>query len=248
MCLRGYFSVHDIDISFNRIHWTALEVVRFSNCGAVTLNHWAVESSFALAVCRIYWNLLFGNWTRSFHRQWKNHQEARPCYNTLQYSQSETIMIIWVLTLANTTIFLSSKQQSFFPVNIQHAFGAASVDLLGKHKLLSSFPPLLITKLTLRNPNSLAKGSVVCWNTKLKAASFPNEVIECFQFVFYLPNPSSLIMALELTQPLTEFNTTNLTEPPARKADNPICPLWADCLENAWASKSHTTITLPVLP
>jgi hypothetical protein len=41
--------------------------------------------------------------------------------------------------------------------------------------------------------------------------------------LFNLPNPSSRIMTMESTQPLTEMNTTNISGGkgrPARKADN----------------------------
>jgi hypothetical protein len=46
--------------------------------------------------------------------------------------------------------------------------------------------------------------------TSWKAVCFnPDEVIE---FCFYLPNPSSCTIALELIQPLTEMSTRNLPE------------------------------------
>jgi hypothetical protein len=56
------------------------------------------------------------------------------------------------------------------------------------------------------------------------AGSIPDEGIGFFDW----PNPSSSIMALGSTQPLTEMSTRNLPggkKQPARKADNPtaIC-------------------------
>jgi hypothetical protein len=51
------------------------------------------------------------------------------------------------------------------------------------------------------------------------AGSIPNEVVGFFTS----PNPSSRIMALESTQPLTEMSTRNIfmgKERPALKADN----------------------------
>jgi hypothetical protein len=57
------------------------------------------------------------------------------------------------------------------------------------------------------------------------AGSIPDEVIE-----FFLPIPSGRIMALGLTQPLTEMSSRNLPGGkgrPARKDDSltPICEL-----------------------
>jgi hypothetical protein len=54
-------------------------------------------------------------------------------------------------------------------------------------------------------------------------------------------------MALGLTQPLTEMSTRNLPggkERPALKADNLTAFLWADCLKNVEASKSHKPLGL----
>jgi hypothetical protein len=53
------------------------------------------------------------------------------------------------------------------------------------------------------------------------ADSIPDEVTECFNW----PNPSSHIMALGSTQPLSEINTRNFPGGkgrPVRKADNPF--------------------------
>jgi hypothetical protein len=67
------------------------------------------------------------------------------------------------------------------------------------------------------------RGSVVGWRTMLQAGSsrvrFPMIPLDFFN----LPNPSSRIMTLESTQPLTEMSTRNLPggkRQPARKADN----------------------------
>jgi hypothetical protein len=48
-------------------------------------------------------------------------------------------------------------------------------------------------------------GSVVGWGTMQQAGSSPDEVD-----FFNLPNPSSRIMALGSTQPLTEMSARNL--------------------------------------
>jgi hypothetical protein len=52
-------------------------------------------------------------------------------------------------------------------------------------------------------------------------------------------------MSLGSTQPLTEMSTRNLPKGkgrPVRKADNFTSNLWADCLENVGASRSHKSI------
>jgi hypothetical protein len=64
------------------------------------------------------------------------------------------------------------------------------------------------------------------------AGSVPYEVIAFSN----LPNPSSRIMALGSTQPLTEMSTRHLPVGkgrPARKTGNLTAHLWADCLESA---------------
>jgi hypothetical protein len=56
-------------------------------------------------------------------------------------------------------------------------------------------------------------------NNRKVAGSIPDEVIRVFSW----PNPSSLTMSLESTQPLTEMSTRNLSGGkgrPASKADN----------------------------
>jgi hypothetical protein len=72
---------------------------------------------------------------------------------------------------------------------------------------------------------TVARGSVIRRGTMLQAGRsrvwFPDEVTAFFNW----PNPSSRIMALGSTQPLTEMSTRNLPRGkgrPARKADNLI--------------------------
>jgi hypothetical protein len=70
----------------------------------------------------------------------------------------------------------------------------------------------------------------------------PNEAIGFFN----LPNPSSRIMALESTQPLTEMSTRNLPGGKgwqACKADIQLTD-GAECLENVEASTSHNSMDL----
>jgi hypothetical protein len=67
-----------------------------------------------------------------------------------------------------------------------------------------------------------ARGSVVGWGTMLQAGRSPVRVPDEVDF-FNLPNPSSHIMALGSTQPLTEMSTKDLPggkKRPARRADN----------------------------
>jgi hypothetical protein len=64
---------------------------------------------------------------------------------------------------------------------------------------------------------------------------------------FNQPNPSSCIMALGSTQPITELSTRNLPGSkgwPARKADNPTAICEPTCLENVGASISHNPMGL----
>jgi hypothetical protein len=66
-----------------------------------------------------------------------------------------------------------------------------------------------------------ACSNVVGWGitSRKVAVSSPDEVIGFFSW----PNPSSRIMALGLTQPVTEMSTRNLPwgkERPSRKVDN----------------------------
>jgi hypothetical protein len=73
--------------------------------------------------------------------------------------------------------------------------------------------------------------------------SIPDEVTGFFIW----PNPSSRIMTLESTQPLTEMSTRNLPGGKgqlARKADN----LTAICPENVGALTSHNPMGLPPRP
>jgi hypothetical protein len=68
--------------------------------------------------------------------------------------------------------------------------------------------------------------------------------------IFSLPNPSSRIMALGSTQPLTEMNTRTIPGDKGRpvcQADNLTANLWADCLENVGASTSHNPMDLHAL-
>jgi hypothetical protein len=77
---------------------------------------------------------------------------------------------------------------------------------------------------------------------RLKPGLNPNEVIGFFN----LPNPSSHIMALELTQPLTEMSTKESSiflgdkAQPVHKADNLNAIFCAHCLENVGTSMFHT--------
>jgi hypothetical protein len=67
-----------------------------------------------------------------------------------------------------------------------------------------------------------ARGSVVGWGTMLQAWRSPVRIPDEVDF-FNLPNPSSRIMALGSTQPLTEMSTRKLPvgkKLPARRADN----------------------------
>jgi hypothetical protein len=62
---------------------------------------------------------------------------------------------------------------------------------------------------------------------------------------FNWPNPSSRIMALGSTQPLTEMRTSNLPGGkgrPARRAWHPHHHLWADCLEKMWEPRRLTIL------
>jgi hypothetical protein len=76
------------------------------------------------------------------------------------------------------------------------------------------------------------------------AGSIPDEVTGVFSWLI----PSSRIMTLVSTQPLTEITTRNLPETigqPVPKADNLTgIYIWADCLENVGASTSHNPIGL----
>jgi hypothetical protein len=89
-----------------------------------------------------------------------------------------------------------------------------------------------------------AHGSIVGWDTTSRkvASSSPNEV----DFL-NLSNPSSRIMALGSTQPLTEMSTRNLPGGkgrPARKADN----LTAICVPTVWKKCGSLTISQPYGP
>jgi hypothetical protein len=67
-----------------------------------------------------------------------------------------------------------------------------------------------------------ARGSVVGWGTMLQAGRSPVRVPDDVDF-FHLHNPSSRIMALGSTQPLTEMSTRNFPggkKRAARRADN----------------------------
>jgi hypothetical protein len=67
-----------------------------------------------------------------------------------------------------------------------------------------------------------ARGSVVGWGTMLQAGRSPVQVPDEVD-VFNVPNPSSCIMTLGSTQPLTEMSTRNFPagkKRPARRADN----------------------------
>jgi hypothetical protein len=66
------------------------------------------------------------------------------------------------------------------------------------------------------------------------------------RIVFNLPNPSSRTMALGLTQPLTEMNTTNYLCG-VKTSWQPHRHLWADCLDNVGSSTSHNLTGLHVL-
>jgi hypothetical protein len=81
------------------------------------------------------------------------------------------------------------------------------------------------------------------YTTSRKVAGLiPDEVIWFFSW----RNPSSRIMALGSTWPLTEMRTRNLPwgkGRPARKADN-LTVMWADRLENVGASTSHNPMSL----
>jgi hypothetical protein len=69
----------------------------------------------------------------------------------------------------------------------------------------------------------------------------------CRWIFFNWSYPSSCNMALGSPQPLKEISTRNLPggkERPARKADKPHRHLWADCLENLEASRSHKPMSL----
>jgi hypothetical protein len=74
--------------------------------------------------------------------------------------------------------------------------------------------------------------------------SIPNEVVESFKW----PNPSSRIMFLGLTLPLTEMSTRNPSGGEGQlmhKANNlKYIFLWANCLENVGASMSHNPTSL----
>jgi hypothetical protein len=66
-------------------------------------------------------------------------------------------------------------------------------------------------------------------------------------FFFSLSNPSSRIMALGSTQPLTGLSTRNLSGGrgrPARKADNVTAVLSRFSRENVGASTSHNLLGL----
>jgi hypothetical protein len=65
--------------------------------------------------------------------------------------------------------------------------------------------------------------TLVGWGTMLQARRSPVWVPDKVDFFFNLPNTSSRIMALGLTQPLIEMSTRNLPggkELPADRADN----------------------------
>jgi hypothetical protein len=67
---------------------------------------------------------------------------------------------------------------------------------------------------------------------------------------FSLPNPSSWIMDLGSTQPLTEMSTRNLSGGkgrPARKADNLTAICGQLSRENVGASTSHNPMGLHIL-
>jgi hypothetical protein len=75
------------------------------------------------------------------------------------------------------------------------------------------------------------------------AGSIPDEIIVFFNW----PNPSSRIMAVGSTPPVTEMSTRNLSGGkgrPACTADNFHRHLWADYSENVGASTSHTPMGL----
>jgi hypothetical protein len=101
------------------------------------------------------------------------------------------------------------------------------------------------TSLLPVNAYSTDRSTVINHTTTSRkvAGSIPDEVIGFFNW----PNPSSLIMALGSTQPLTEMSTSNL--PGWQRAAGawdwqPHRHLWADCIENVVTSTSHNPMGL----
>jgi hypothetical protein len=88
-----------------------------------------------------------------------------------------------------------------------------------------------------------ARGSVVSWGTMLQArrlqVRFPMRLLDFFN----LPNPSSRIMALGSTQPLTEMSIRNLPGGKGRSAHK-AGNLTAICEPLVGASTSHNSMGL----
>jgi hypothetical protein len=79
-----------------------------------------------------------------------------------------------------------------------------------------------VPKIKILPLSSGARGSVVGWGTMLQAGRSPVRVTDEVDFSNF-PNPSSRIVALGSTQPLTEMSIRNHPggkKRPARKADN----------------------------
>jgi hypothetical protein len=88
-----------------------------------------------------------------------------------------------------------------------------------------------------------ARGSVVGWGTVLQTGRSPVQVSDEVDF-FNLRFPSSHIMALRSTQPLTEMCTRNFSggkKRPASRADNLCRHLWAECLK-MWEHQPLATL------
>jgi hypothetical protein len=92
-----------------------------------------------------------------------------------------------------------------------------------------------------------ARGIIVGWGTMLQARKVASSSPDEATGFFNLPNPSSLTMALGLTQPLTEMSTRNIPGgkgQPARRGWQPHRHLWPNFLVNVGASTSHNPVGL----